>query len=148
MSSVKKLSTALICMCVSAVAQLGPEAITSPIPNPIPYPFPINLGPWNNFQLSGPGSIAPTGRIAALSRNPSTMEVFWIGSDGSVQDRYYYDGSGWNGFTLAGAGSASKTGGIAADRECSTRWKCFGRALMAPCRIAIITMAPDGTASP
>ena len=34
------------------------------------------------------------------------MELWWIGADGSVQDRYYYDGSGWNGFTLAAAGSA------------------------------------------
>jgi len=75
---------------------------------------PLDSGPWNEFQLSGPGSAAPTGRIAAVSRNPSTMEVFWIGPDGSVQDSYYYDGSGWNGFTLSGAGSASKTGGIAA----------------------------------
>jgi len=42
------------------------------------------------------------------------MEVFWVAPDGSIQDRYFYDGAGWKGFTLAGAASASKTGGIAA----------------------------------
>ena len=34
------------------------------------------------------------------------MEVWYIGADNSVQDRYYFDGAGWNTFTLAGSGSA------------------------------------------
>lgn len=38
------------------------------------------------------------------------MEVFWIGEDGSIQDRFYYDGAGWNGFTLYPAGSALGAG--------------------------------------
>src|ERR1700680_4494443 len=33
--------------------------------------------------------------------------VFWVGDDGSIQDRFYYDGrSGWNGFTMYPAGSS------------------------------------------
>ena len=54
----------------------------------------------------------------------NTMEVFWTGPNGSVQDRYYYDGSGWNGFTLSG-GLASTTGGVAAlsrDPRCMAVW--------------------------
>jgi len=67
---------------------------------------------WKQYQLSGTGSISPTGKMAAISRNANAMEVFWIGADGSVQDRYFYDGAGWKGFTLAPAGSASTKGGI------------------------------------
>ena len=54
----------------------------------------------------------------------NTMEVFWTGPNGSVQDRYYYDGSGWNGFTLSGA-FASTIGGVAAlsrDPRCMAVW--------------------------
>jgi hypothetical protein len=53
------------------------------------------------------------------------MEVFWIGSDGSVQDRYFYDGAGWKGFTLAPAGSASTTGGIAVISRSSNTMEVF-----------------------
>jgi hypothetical protein len=67
-------------------------------------------GPSGNFQLVAPGSSNPTfqpRQIAAVSRASNTMEVFYIGRDGSIQDKYYYDGSGWGGFTLAPAGSAT-----------------------------------------
>src|SRR6266571_761779 len=70
-------------------------------------------GPAGRFVLA-PHSITRPNllreHISALSRAPSTMEVFWIGADGSIQDRYYYDGFGWNGFTLASAGSALALG--------------------------------------
>jgi hypothetical protein len=52
--------------------------------------------------------------IAAVSRDPSTLEVWWVGPDGSVQDAYFYAGLGWNYFPLEPAGSASTSGGIAA----------------------------------
>jgi hypothetical protein len=67
-------------------------------------------GPSGSFQLVAPSSSSPTfqpRQIAAVSRAANTMEVWYIGHDGSIQDRYYYDGSGWNGFTLAPTGSAS-----------------------------------------
>src|SRR5262249_29562109 len=44
---------------------------------------------------------------------PSSMEVWWIGKDGSIQDAYY-DGGSWNRFQLASPGSASSTGDITA----------------------------------
>jgi Fungal fucose-specific lectin len=67
-------------------------------------------GPSGSFELVPPGSSTPTfqpRQIAAVSRASNTMEVFYVGRDGSIQDHYYYDGSGWNGFTLAPAGSAT-----------------------------------------
>jgi hypothetical protein len=67
-------------------------------------------GPSGSFQLVAPGSSSPTfqpRQIAAVSRASNTMEVWYVGHDGSIQDRYYYDGAGWNGFTLAPAGSAA-----------------------------------------
>jgi hypothetical protein len=53
------------------------------------------------------------------------MEVWWVGPDGSVQDKFFYDGAGWNGFQMAPAGSASTTGGIASisrDPRCMDVW--------------------------
>jgi Fungal fucose-specific lectin len=66
-------------------------------------------GPSGTFQLVAPSSSSPTfqpRQIAVVSRASNTMELFYVGHDGSIQDRYYYDGSGWNAFTLAPAGSA------------------------------------------
>ena len=78
---------------------------------------------WNSFQLTG--GIANLGRIAALSRSPNTMELLWVGPDGSVQDRNFYDGGTWNAFTLAQPGSASITGGIAAVSRSSGTMEVF-----------------------
>src|SRR5215831_12983444 len=80
--------------------------------------------PWNQFELAH-GSAAPAGRVAAVSRNPNTMEVFWIGPEGTVQDKNYYDGRGWAGFTLAGPNAASLTGGIAAVSRSSNTIEIF-----------------------
>lgn len=66
-------------------------------------------GPSGRFQLAAPSGSTPLfepRQITVVSRAPNTMELWWVGADGSVQDRYYYDGSGWNGFTLAPSGSA------------------------------------------
>jgi hypothetical protein len=49
-----------------------------------------------------------------VSRIPTSMEVWSIRPDGSVQDSYWYEGSQWNHFTLALASSASPEGGITA----------------------------------
>ncbi|MFE2728946.1 hypothetical protein ACFXHB_41925, partial [Kitasatospora sp. NPDC059327] len=45
---------------------------------------------------------------------PNSMELWFVGANGSVQDHYWYEGSNWQGFELAPAGSASTNGGIAA----------------------------------
>ncbi|MED2485619.1 hypothetical protein P4185_32800, partial [Bacillus thuringiensis] len=52
--------------------------------------------------------------ISAISRIPTSMEVWWIGASGSIKDAYWYEGSQWNQFELASAGSASPHGSITA----------------------------------
>jgi hypothetical protein len=69
---------------------------------------------WNQFPLTPDGSAAPTSRIAAVSRIPNSMELWWIAPNGSVQGAYWYDGGNWQRYELAPAGSASLSGGIAA----------------------------------
>ncbi|MED7948902.1 hypothetical protein PUR56_08845, partial [Streptomyces sp. BE303] len=61
-----------------------------------------------------PGSASANGGIAAVSRIPGSMEVFFVGGNGSVQDRFWYEGGTWQGFELAPAGSASTHTGVAA----------------------------------
>ena len=72
------------------------------------------MSSWQRFTPAPAGSASATGGITAVSRIPNSMEVWWIGQDGSVQDSFWYDGSQWQRFTLAPAGSASATGGITA----------------------------------
>jgi hypothetical protein len=50
--------------------------------------------------------------IAAVSRIPNSMELWWIGPNGSVQDAFWYEGIQWQRFELAPAGSASANSGI------------------------------------
>jgi hypothetical protein len=71
-------------------------------------------GGWRGFQLAPANSVAQHGGVAAVSRIPNSMETWWIGANGSVQDAYWYEGAQWQRFELAPAGSASVTGGIAA----------------------------------
>jgi hypothetical protein len=69
---------------------------------------------WSQDQLAPPGSSAFLGKIAAVSRIPNSIEVWWIAQDGSVQDAYWYEGGQWNQFTLAPPGSADSFSRIAA----------------------------------
>ena len=69
---------------------------------------------WRNFELAGGESAAGSARVAAVSRIPGSMEMWWVGDDGSVHDAYWYDNATWQQFILAGAGSASTNGGITA----------------------------------
>lgn len=70
--------------------------------------------PWNEFVLEPARSAGAASRIAGVSRQPGTMEIFWIAADGSVQDAFWYDGAPWKRFQLAPPGSAAPTAGIAA----------------------------------
>ena len=69
---------------------------------------------WNQFPLAVAGSGATSSRVAAVSRIPNSMELWYVGAQGSIEDRFWYDGSNWQNFQLASPGSASHTGGIAA----------------------------------
>jgi hypothetical protein len=68
-------------------------------------------GGWRGFELAPAGSASLNGGITAVSRIPNSMEVWWVGANGSVQDAFWYEGGQWQRFELAPAGSASVTGG-------------------------------------
>ncbi|PEE02922.1 hypothetical protein CON86_28420, partial [Bacillus pseudomycoides] len=53
------------------------------------------------------GNASTTGGITAVSRIPNSMEVWWIGANGSVQDAFWYEGQPWRRQEIAPAGSAS-----------------------------------------
>ncbi|WP_040948899.1 hypothetical protein [Gorillibacterium massiliense] len=55
-------------------------------------------------------SSSASGGVSGLSRIPGSMEVWWIGANGSVQDAYWYEGADWQRFELAPAGSAATKG--------------------------------------
>ncbi len=72
---------------------------------------------WQLYQLASPGSASDTGGIAAVSRIPGSLEVWWVSDNGSVQDAFWYDSdppTDWRLFQLAPAGSASVSSGVAA----------------------------------
>jgi hypothetical protein len=69
---------------------------------------------WRSFVLAPDGAASVSGKLTAVSRIPGSMEMWWIGGDGSVQGAYWYEGSQWQRYQLAPAGSASTTGGITA----------------------------------
>jgi hypothetical protein len=69
---------------------------------------------WQQFPLGVPASSATTSRVAAVSRVPNSLELWWMGSDGSIQGAYWYDGGIWQRYQLAAPGSAAPSGAIAA----------------------------------
>ena len=70
---------------------------------------------WRQFELAAAESASASGSIAAVSRIPNSMEIWWVGANGSIQCAYWYEGQeGWRRYELAPAGSASSNGSIAA----------------------------------
>ena len=72
--------------------------------------MPVN--PWRQFELASANAASINGGITAVSRIPNSMEVWWIGANGSVQGAFWYEGSQWQRYELAPADSASTRGGI------------------------------------
>ena len=69
---------------------------------------------WNRFTLAPSGSAVGTAKIKAVSRIPNSMELWWTGADGSVQDAFWYDGATWQRFALAPGGRSALAGGVTA----------------------------------
>lgn len=80
---------------------------------------------------AGPHNIPPNATIAAASRDPNTIEIWWVATDGSVQGAYFYEGATWQRYTLAGPGSA------VSNTVCAT--SCD------PLRMDVFWIAPDGS---
>jgi hypothetical protein len=60
---------------------------------------------WQNFQLAPPGSASPTGGVAAVSRIPTSMELWYPGPGGSLTDWNWYEAA----VTAPGAGLGSNS---------------------------------------
>lgn len=62
---------------------------------------------WKTFELAPPGSAHPSSGVAAVSRKSGHMEVWWVGPNGSIEGRYWYDDvNRWQSYQLAPDGSA------------------------------------------
>jgi hypothetical protein len=71
-------------------------------------------GGWRGFELAPGGSASTSSGISAVSRIPNSMELWWVGGNGSVQGAFWYEGGAWQRYELAPGGSASTSGGISA----------------------------------
>lgn len=73
---------------------------------------------WRHYQdaVAGLGAASSSSGVAALSRIASSMEIWWIGIDGSVQGAFWYDDSAptWQRYPVTGFGAASIMSGVAA----------------------------------
>jgi hypothetical protein len=70
---------------------------------------------WRRFAIAPGGSASRQAGITAVSRIPISMEIFWVGATGSVEDAFWYEGmTQWGRFPIAPAGSAAPGGGITA----------------------------------
>jgi tyrosinase len=85
-------------------------------------PPPGSTVPWWIGEIAPPGSASPRSGVAAVSRRPDAMELFWASPNGAMKHAWYYDGQQpapgsptpwWNG-ELAPPGSAAVGTGIAA----------------------------------
>ena len=69
---------------------------------------------WKEFELAPTNAAFNSSKVTSVSRIHNSMEIWWIGANGSVQDAYWYDGGKWGRFELAPADSAAPNGGITA----------------------------------
>ncbi|MET7908414.1 hypothetical protein ABZS98_09055, partial [Streptomyces avermitilis] len=69
---------------------------------------------WTLFELSPGGTADPDTGVAAVSRIPGHMEVWWVGPNGSVEGAYWYDGHPWARYQIAPNGSAGQASRITA----------------------------------
>src|SRR5579871_3034134 len=68
--------------------------------------------PWTASPVTGPGSDFRD--PAAVADGPTVQDVFWVASNGSVQQSTHYEGIGWFPHQIAPAGSADPYADIAA----------------------------------
>jgi hypothetical protein len=59
------------------------------------------------YAIASAGNAA-LGASATQTRNPDHMDVFWIGSDGSVRGNWWHEGHGWAApYAIAPEGNAA-----------------------------------------
>lgn len=69
---------------------------------------------WKGFELAPQQQASTMGSITAVSRKPGTIELWWIGSNGSVEGANWYDGQTWQRYQLAERDRVPLNGCIAA----------------------------------
>jgi LysM repeat protein len=82
-----------------------------------------NNDSWQRYSLTGPGVASERGGVAAVSRIPASMEVWWVGPQGSVEGAFWYatdPNPQWRQYQVAPDGSAAQAHGIAAVARLST----------------------------
>lgn len=68
---------------------------------------------WNRFEFAPANSASTVAGIAAVSRGENYMEVWWIGNNRTMYNKYWIRGQGWRGpEEQAPAGQVSLSSGI------------------------------------
>ena len=57
---------------------------------------------WNHFTMSPAGSVVNPSQLAAVTRAPNTMELWWIGTASQVHGAFWFQGGTWAQYTLPG----------------------------------------------
>jgi len=83
-------------------------------------------GEWDRYQIAGPGTAPADGTIAAVSRFPDNMEVWWTGPDQDTYGAFWYDDDhGWRGPNLIPGPGPATTGGMAAASRIDTSMEAW-----------------------
>jgi LysM repeat protein len=83
-------------------------------------------GEWDRYQIAGPGTAPADGTIAAVSRFPDNMEVWWTGPDQNTYGAFWYDDDhGWRGPNLIPGPGPATTGGMAAASRIDTSMEAW-----------------------
>jgi hypothetical protein len=80
---------------------------------------------FGRYTLAPPGQASAAGGMAGLSRKPSCLDVWWIGSGGAVRGGMWSDGDQWRVYEVGSDGSASPQSGIAAVTRLPDRAEVF-----------------------
>ena len=74
--------------------------------------------PWSAYPVSGANVAHNSSPLAAVSRYPDHLDLFWVGPDGSVRSAWWdsHLAEGWTGhqFAVVGANSADPRSGVTA----------------------------------
>ena len=102
---------------------------------------------WNKFSLPSAGIASLKTGVAAVSRIPNSMELWYVGAQGSIEDCFWYDGGNWQAFQLAPPASASLTSGVAAVSRISNSMEMWYVGLQGSIEDRFCTKVPTGRPS-
>ncbi|MGW2226148.1 hypothetical protein ACWCRG_12060, partial [Streptomyces formicae] len=71
-------------------------------------------GQWARYRIAPDAGASPSTGIAAVSRIPGSMEIWWVGPQREVKGAYWYEGGKWTAYQHSAFGSGAAYGGVAA----------------------------------